>query len=159
MGKLEISPEVNRAIEQQVLKSIKTIAEDLCEQTAKRYFNDYLGNKINMEIEKHLTSNLESQMLLILKEHKLVSESNHELNVQSIKKFLDSIDNDYQLIVGEPTNTVYDEYYEFCSENKLPKLDKQWFSRELKRQTGIHTRVTTVNRKSVRIYTMGESNE
>lgn len=159
MGKVELSAEMKREIEQQVLKSTKTIAEDICELTAKRHFNDYLGNKINMEIEKHLTSNLERQILLILKEHKLVSESNHELNVQSIKKFLDSIDHDYQLIVGEPTNTVYDEYYEFCNENKLPKLDKAWFSRELKRLTGIHTRVTTVNRKSVRIYTTGETDE
>lgn len=150
--KIELTPEIKQAIEQQVLKSIRTIAEDVCERTAKQYFNEFLGNKINIEVEKHLTSMLEYQINLVLKNHNLVSKANSEMDVQSVKKFLDSIDHDYELIIGEPTNTVYDEYFEFCSENKMPLLDKQWFSRELKRQTGIHSRVTSSGGKSIRIY-------
>ena len=159
MTKVELSVEIEQAIERAVVKKMKTIAADLCEQVARKHFNEYLGNKINMEIEKNLTSTLENQINLVLKDHNLVSKTNSELNVQSVKKFLDHIDHDYHLIIGESTNVVYDEYYEFCDENKLPKLDKQWFSRELKRQTGIYSRVTTVGGKSMRLYTKEDDNE
>jgi hypothetical protein len=157
--KVELSTEIEQVIERIVVKKMKTMALDICEQAANKYFNEFLGNKINIEIEKCLTSTLENQINLVLKEHDLVSKTDSELTTQSVKKFLDHIDHDYDLIVGEPTNTVYDEYYDFCDENKLPKLDKQWFSRELKRQTGIYSRVTTVGGKSMRLYTKGDDNE
>lgn len=162
MAKVEISAEVNQAIERAVLKSIKTIAADMCEMTAKRYFNDFLGNKINMEIEKHLTSNLERQILIILKEYKLVAENNSELSSKSVKGFVEYCEKNDGLenhIIDIDTENVYTEYTNFCVKNKLAPLNKPWFSRELKRQTGIHTRVVNIKRKSVRIYTDGGENE
>lgn len=156
MTKVEISAELNRAIERAVLKSIKTIAEDVCEMTAKRYFNDYLGNKINLEIEKHLTSNLERQILIILKEYKLVPENNYELSSKSVRGYIEYCEKNEGLenhIIDVDTESVYKEYADFCVQNKIAPLNKPWFSRELKRQTGISTRVATVRRKSVRVYT------
>lgn len=156
---VELNESIRREIEREVLKCFKTIAEDVCESVAKKYFNDYLGTKINIEVEKHLNNTLEKQINLVLKSHDLVSKTDSEINAQSVKKFLDSIDHDYHLIIDEPTNIVYEEYYEFCCENKIPTLDKQWFSRELKRQTGIGSRVTTKGGKSIRIYTQEVSND
>ena len=159
MNKVELSTEVMQAIESQVVKSIKTVAEDVCERTAKQYFNEFLGNKINIEVEKYLTAALEYQINLVLKSHNLISKNNGELISQSVKNFLNYIDHDYECIIGEPTDDVYDEYCEFCTQNKIIPLDKPWFSRELKSQTGITTKVTTVNRKSVRLYTKEGENE
>lgn len=159
MTKVEITPEVNQAIEREVLKSIKNIAEDVCERIAKQYFNEFLGNKINLEVEKYLNAALEYQINLVLKSHNLISKNNDELISQSVKNFLKFIDHDYECIIGEPTDDVYAEYCDFCTQNKIVPLDKPWFSRELKDQTGITTRVTTVNRKSVRLYTKGCDNE
>ena len=162
MNKVEISSEVTQAIEKAVLKSIKTIAEDICEMTAKRYFNDYLGNKINMEIEKHLTSNLERQILIVLKEQKLVAENNHEISSKSVKGYVDYCEANEGLemhIIDVDTESVYKEYADFCVQNKIAPLNKPWFSRELKRQTGIHTKVVNIKRKSVRVYTKEEIND
>lgn len=162
MKKVEITAEVNHAIERVVLKSIQTIASDICEQTAKRYFNDFLGNKINMEIEKHLTSNLERQILIILKEYKLVAENNCELSSKSVKGFVEYCEKNDGLenhIIDADTECVYREYANFCVKNKITPLNKPWFSRELKRQTGIYSRVATVKGKSVRVYTKESDNE
>lgn len=159
MNKVELSTEIKQTIEREVLKSIKTIAEDVCDRVAKQYFNEFLGNKINIEVEKYLNAALEYQINLVLKSHNLISKNNGELISQSVKNFLNYIDHDYECIIGEPTDDVYEEYCNFCTENKMIPLDKAWFSRELKDQTGITTRVTTVNRKSVRLYTRGSDNE
>ena len=156
MSKVELSSEIVQAIESEVVKKMKTIAEDVCERVAKQYFNEFLGNKINMEIEKHLSSTLEYQINLVLKSHNLISKNNNELISQSVKNFLNYIDHDYECIIGESTDDVYDEYCAFCTQNKMIPLDKPWFSRELKGQTGITTRVTTVNRKSIRLYVKNE---
>ena len=154
MSKIELTPEIEQAIEQQVLKSIKTIAEDVCERTAKQYFNEFLGNKINMEIEKHLTSMLEYQINLVLKSHNLISKNNDELISQSVKNFLNFIDHDYECIIGEPTDDVYAEYCDFCTQNKIVPLDKPWFSRELCSRSRFPTTwQTTSTRPSARYAT------
>lgn len=162
MTKVELSTEVKQAIESAVLKNMKTIAADICEMTANRHFNDYLSNKINMEIAKHLTSNLERQILIVLKEHNLVSENNNELSSKSVKGYVEYCEADEGLdmhIIDVDTETVYEEYADFCVKNKIAPLNKPWFSRELKRQTGIYSRVTTIKGKSIRVYTHGGDNE
>ncbi len=67
-----------------------------------------------------------------------------------IKAFID--DCGIEMIENEPVADVYKRYQVFCAENSMQPMSNIVFSKQINKRIGLETVVTTINKKSIRIF-------
>lgn len=67
-----------------------------------------------------------------------------------IKAFID--DCGIEMIENEPTADVYKRYQVFCAEYRMQPMSKIVFSKQINKRLGFEVVVTTINKKSIRVF-------
>ena len=150
----DLKSEIDTYIQQMVNKKVKELAITAAENACKEYLGDRLAERVGIEVDKFETGRVEDAVAVVLKRYGIIPRVKESVDFDSVRKFLEEHPKIFtNASTGTNTEDVYNFYCEMCEEEDIIPVHKKTFSREINRLAGIHTKVKSINGKSVRVYT------
>ena len=128
----------------------------LAEETVEDFKQELLETAketIKSEYRKRILKDLNKRVITKLDHH---LSYNDEINKGYCNSVVEFLKDGSTAVEGSSVGEVYLAYSVFCRENNLNSMSKISFSKEIQKHTGLSSKITNVNGRSMRIFRKSE---